>query len=568
VTGGQDEIAKLRSALTVASEQFDAGNFERAEPVYRRALLFFREGEELRHCLDRLCLLYSAIQNYASATEMSMRLLALNESEFGKTDERTITVMRSLSALLSKQGHTQKAERMKQKAMEREAARVSSPGEGEYGPDKSNEDSSEAGAGQSFSSARQSSSGITSSFRFDDMPGSPGSRGGRLQNVLEKLQSLLSAIRSGLPPGNLGLIVKWTVIVIVVCVVCKAVQAIPRNPSPLEVFLTFPHNYATSDGALSLNFIDQSTASFEERLKVEKASHQEQTKATQQALPATETMPMSQMLQDWRDIIAIVASSLFEKQYWLQRAQDIIIDADDRIYYAIEGPESKLIAEMRLIQNTVHGYYELEGRYPEALTESLVQSYKNPYTGKKIRPLYQTLRLGSLQSDDSVAASARDALYDAVKKGLPWPDEPTSEPGTIRCCAVTLQAKGSETYDFLMRAVGRDGKYLTSTFRGSTYVVSLNHQDSFGTAPAALPFNGIPVLKSRHVWLFSPDVKEQERYFLMHGLFLVFIMLAMMEGIPLIFYYQQGWAFERRTVLKALLYFMLAIYSEVNRYLP
>src|SRR5271154_3286592 len=108
----EEEIAKLRSSLQLAQQQYQEGLFDKAEPVFKRALYFFSEGEELRQSLSCLTNIYAIQGNFAEALESAIGLLALNEKEFGKNDQRTIAVMKEIADIYTEAGQLQKAENM------------------------------------------------------------------------------------------------------------------------------------------------------------------------------------------------------------------------------------------------------------------------------------------------------------------------------------------------------------------------------------------------------------------------------------------------------------------------
>ena len=119
-TAKDEEISRLRGELSAARRAYDQGQFDRAEPVYRRALLFFEQGDDLRQCLQCLAVLYSVRNQYPDALEMYIRLLSLNETEYGKTDRRSIAVMREMASIYVQMGQKGKADKLLARANIRE----------------------------------------------------------------------------------------------------------------------------------------------------------------------------------------------------------------------------------------------------------------------------------------------------------------------------------------------------------------------------------------------------------------------------------------------------------------
>ncbi|MFX7748007.1 hypothetical protein ABTK03_21750, partial [Acinetobacter baumannii] len=63
----EEEIARLRASLQVAQQHYQEGLFDKAEPVFKRALYFFQEGDELRLCLTCLTNIYAIQQSFSEA---------------------------------------------------------------------------------------------------------------------------------------------------------------------------------------------------------------------------------------------------------------------------------------------------------------------------------------------------------------------------------------------------------------------------------------------------------------------------------------------------------------------
>ena len=433
-TARDEEIFKLRSALSLARLHYEQGLYDRAEPVYRRALLFFEGGDELRQCLQCLAVLYSVWNHYSDALEMYVRLLALNENEYGKTDRRTIAVMREMASIYIQMGQPQKADKIHQKATIRERER-----ERPAGPAYEAEDgrSSYASISPVETAAEQRQS--------QD----------RVQKLVTEMRPLISGLQVDFNDPRTLFVAKFIIALILVLVVLTVAMVLPRSPQPIDVYRAIPHQYKTADGKALFTLDSQAQCTF---------------KAGQEAL----TLPYSLFLSDWRDVVAFVYGSIYEKQYLSSRKEDgAVLDGDNRMYYGDNTPEAKTIEQMAVIRKAVESFFIVKQRYPKKITERILLPYTNPVTNLQELPAHQMLTIGDRKWTTATSLKERTNFYNSLLDGNPWPQEPSLRPGGINCCSVVMVSEAGEFYDFLLRGCDRNGKTLITSIPGKSYVVSV-----------------------------------------------------------------------------------------------
>ncbi|HEY9757175.1 MAG TPA: tetratricopeptide repeat protein [Oculatellaceae cyanobacterium] len=524
-TAKDEEIFKLRSALSLARLHFEQGLYDRAEPVYRRALLFFEHGDELRQCLQCLAVLYSVWNHYSDALEMYVRLLALNENEYGKTDRRTIAVMREMASIYIQMGQPQKAEKLQQKALMRERDR----------------DRPHASDDEDF--ARASSPMIAQFEQPVQM---------ETQSEFDKLKTKLRPVISGLQVDFTNkrtlLLAKLISAAIVLVLVLLVGMILPRNPTPLDVYKSIPHEYITAGGKAKL-ILDSDS------------------QCTLTSNGETVNLPYSQFLSDWRDVVAIMTSSIFEKQYWIARTDDQgLLDGDNHCYYGLNTPEEKTLEQMQVVKKAVESFFIVKQRYPKRISEKIVLPYINPTTHFQELPAHQILELGDRKWTTATSIKERANFYNSLLNGGTWPSEPAFRPSGINCASAVMVSAAGEFYDFILRGCDRAGKPLRACDAGASYLISLQGAKELECTPPKLPFSGEVLIRPRHVWLFQPNMSTFELEVLRHAW--TYLSGAFMALMLFLWAKQRFFSTAPASANKYLIFFVigitLAIASEIS----
>lgn len=478
-TAKDEEIFKLRGALSLARLHFEQGLYDRAEPVYRRALLFFDQGEELRQCLQCLSVLYSVKNHYSDALEMYVRLLSLNEAEYGKSDRRTVAVMREMASIYIQMGQPQKAEKIHQRATMRERDRERpTPIMAEV---EDNFEGSSAGLPQ-FEQAEETQQ--------------------RVEKVRRELRPLISGFIVDFTSNRTLMLAKLIIAGIVLVSILLVAMILPRNPQPIDVYRSIPHDYQTADDKAHLTLVTDSQCSF----------------ANEEEPPAVANFPYTQYLSDWRDVLGVIYGSIYEKQYWVYRVDDAVRDEDDRIYYGAHTAEAKVIEEMAVVKKAIESFFIVHQRYPKRISEKIVLPYINPISNLQELPSSQILTLGDRKWTTATSLKERAKFYNSLSNGNSWPDEPPLKPGSINTCSVVMISEAGEFYDFILQGGDRHGKPILTSIPGKAYIVSLQGAKDLDTPIPPVPFATKLLVRPRHVWLIKPDLNSLELHLLNHGL--------------------------------------------------
>ena len=492
-TARDEEIFKLRSALSLARLHYEQGLYDRAEPVYRRALLFFDQGDELRHCLQCLSVLYSVWNHYSDALEMYVRLLALNENEYGKTDRRTIAVMREMASIYVQMGQPQKADKIHQRATirERERERPAGPA---YEADDNGRSSSSSGISQ-----------------YEPPEPVQTETQDKVQKLVTKLRPLISGFQVDFTDNRTQMLAKFIIAVILLFGLVTAAMVMPRNPQPIDVYRAIPHEYKTADGKATFNLNSDSECTF-------KVGEE------------TFSLPYHQFLSDWRDVVAMIYGSIYEKQYQISRKEDgAVLDGDGRTFYGANTPEAKTIEEIAVIRKAVESFFIVKQRYPKKITERIVFPYTNPVTNLQELPNHQILTIGDRKWTTATSLKERTNFYKSLLNGAPWPQEPALRPGSINSCSVVMISEAGEFYDFLLHGSDRNGKTLLTSEPGKSYVISLQNAKELEAPTPPIPFAGKMLVRPRRAWLMRPGINDLELHLLHHGLAYFYAFLAVLS---------------------------------------
>ncbi len=502
-TAKDEEITRLRGELGLARRAYDQGQFDRAEPVFRRALLFFDHGDDLRQCLQCLAVLYSVRNQYSDALEMYVRLLSLNETEYGKTDRRSIALMREMASIYVQMGQTGKADKLLARAKIREQA-LERPYRAELEAEENR-----IAQQQSYASLEPNDPAATAreQERIEIQRAEELARQKR-EKYEEEFRPIVSGFILDFSNFRNLFIAKAIAASIVFMFIFLIAMFAPRNPDPIEVFKAIPHEYKTADGKAAFMISGDQSSTF--------------TNKNDQTI----SMPYSLYLADWRDIVEMIYGSIYEKQYLVYRERDAVLDGDKRIYYGANTPEAKVISEMTAIKETVESYLAANGKYPDEITDQVLLPYINPVTNQPALPFSQKIKVGDRTWTTQTSLSERALFYKRIMDGAPWPQEPPLKPGGINCCCVVMVSAAGEFYDYLIRGSDRQGKTLITSAPGKPYVISLQAAKEMDEPVPPIPFENKLLVRPRHVCIMRPGLRPIELHLLSHALTYFFGLLG------------------------------------------
>ncbi len=502
-TAKDEEISRLRGELTLARQAYDQGQFDRAEPVFRRALLFFEHGDDLRQCLQCLAVLYSVRNQFSETLEMYVRLLALNESEYGKTDRRSIAVMREMASVYLQMGQKGKADKMIARAHIREEE-LERPYRAELEAEENRIAQQQSYA---FLEPNDPVATAAQAERLDMERQQELARQKREKHEQE-VRPLISGFIVDFSNFKNLFIAKAISASIVIMFIFMIAMFAPHNPDPIDVFRAIPHEYQTADGKGTFTLTADSNCKF--------ANNEDKSVS----------LPYMMYLADWRDVVNMMYGAVYEKPYLVFRQADAVLDSDKRIYYGAHTPEAAVINEMSETKKMAETYTAANGKYPDEITEQVMLPYLNPITKIPSLPFCQKIKVGDRTWTTETSLEERKLFYSKLLDGNPWPNEPPLKPGGINCCSVVMVSAAGEFYDYLIRGSDRNGQTLSTSTPGKPYLISLQNAEAFEQPTPPIPFENKLVVRPRYVCLMRPGVSDLELHLVNHALTYLFGLLG------------------------------------------
>jgi len=504
-----DEIARLKKAISEADLNYDAGDYKRAEPIYRRAVLFTLPDLEFRHCLERLVLIYVGVQkNYSESLRISLRLLALNESEFGRTDQRTVQVMRDLSAIYDKLGKHGEAERMRNASSEREAGRLQS----------TNPDSSPSSESDEPEAAASNQPRLRSRVNVQEEAFS-------VQAFFNRLRPFISTISIIFRPRK-GRNAMIAVVLICLFFVGQTLfSLIPRAVLPATIYHMMSHFYQTSDRRIKFSVLDEKVCRFE-------ADDENFNKLRMDT-------PLCWYLYDFRDLLDITFGSLRYRDYWILRNSDSVVDEQGHVYYAVGSSENQILDRMIALSECAKESYLRSKHFPETLAEmeKVCTPSINPISNKTEVPDLQVITTGDKDRSQERSTIEREKFYRVLGSGSKWEREPQATPGSLHCCLVKFVSTKGEVDEFVIRGHDRNADPFPSTTPNQAYSIILRDGKEVFSHPPGLPFSGQTVLRNRRTWLIDASVGKINLFLFRYIPIIVFAFFAICSFIV--------WGFER-----------------------
>lgn len=265
----------------------------------------------------------------------------------------------------------------------------------------------------------------------------------------------------------------------------------PRKLSPADAYRAIQHKYVSTDSTKSLVLTDPTSCEFA---------------VGEKKMPAK----LRFYLDDWRDAVDMSLGRVGEKQIWLVRTGDGIVDEDQIKLYVNGGAELQLASRIDFLNQYATMQFQKVKSYPARgnLNPAIDLRYLNPYTKKREMPLFFKVVIGKgLASHE--ADQARTKFYDALLSGQVAPETPKANPGEIRCYAVDFLSPRGTIEGFVVQLIGKDGKPLSGVRPHSSYLFALEDGKEYKpTEAGVLPFNGEPGLRPAVVWLLMDKLDE------------------------------------------------------------
>ena len=223
---------------------------------------------------------------------------------------------------------------------------------------------------------------------------------------------------------------------------------------------------------------------------------------------------------DFRNLLSLMLGPLAEKQYWVVRTNEGLIDGDATVLYPSNAPEMSVVETVKSIGKYAADYYGQHRKYPTEINIT----YVNPFAKKVDKPRMQELTLNGVHE--------RELLYAKLLAGLsPVPANHSGEsafyPGCINCCDVTIHTSGDDVKIFAIQAGDTHGLPISGSTDTSGYFFALEGGKQYVPLQPQLPMHGTQHLRRQVVWLIEEPLSRSEAELLKHGASYIFAALAM-----------------------------------------
>ena len=261
---------------------------------------------------------------------------------------------------------------------------------------------------------------------------------------------------------------------------------IPRKLTPDEAFRAMQHKYISVDSSKTFNLLDESTCEFavgENKLKAR----------------------LKFYLDDWRDAVDLSLGKAGQRQFWMYKTDDGLVDENDSKLYLHGGPEIQIANKLDIVGQYAALVYTRTKKYPasgDLIGGAADLHYLNPFSKKKEVPSFHSIVVGKGITVSLDADHARTKFYDELLAGEIPKDTPKTHPGEIRCYAVDFLSPRGTIQAFIVQLIGKDGKPITSAKARTSYLYALEDGKEYkAVGPPTLPYNGEQGIRPTVVWL-------------------------------------------------------------------
>jgi hypothetical protein len=145
----------------------------------------------------------------------------------------------------------------------------------------------------------------------------------------------------------------------------------------------------------------------------------------------------------------------FEREYWLMRNPDGLVDESGRALLHEQLPDRQLLAQVLNVADMGDRFYKKKKRYPDNISEIGDFSYDNPYTLRRDNPLVQVVT--------APGHGSPDAFLNGLQNGALWPNEAVLYPGCINIAHVSHRTNSSVPETMVIHACNRWSRFFTQS---------------------------------------------------------------------------------------------------------
>ncbi|MDZ4835105.1 MAG: hypothetical protein SGJ27_15120 [Candidatus Melainabacteria bacterium] len=175
------------------------------------------------------------------------------------------------------------------------------------------------------------------------------------------------------------------------------------------------------------------------------------------------TFPYNCYGYDITEIGDLMIRSPLEKEYWLMRNPDGLVDEAGRAYLHERLADRQLLSHILNVADMAERFYKKNKRYPDNVREIGDFSYDNPYTLRRDNPLIQIVTVPGHRSPQ--------AFLTGLSKGELWPGEATLYPGCINIAHVSHRTNMSVPETLVIHGCNGWSRFFTQSTGQPYYLV-------------------------------------------------------------------------------------------------
>lgn len=258
-----------------------------------------------------------------------------------------------------------------------------------------------------------------------------------------------------------------------------------------------PLRYTTADNLLEAQFVTPTKVEFDVELKKK---------------------PFNYNLYGYNitEIGDLLMRPPWEKEYWMMRTPDGLVDEVGRTYLHERLPDRLLLTQVLNVADMAARFYKKNKRYPDNISELGDFSYDNPYTLRRDNPLVQIVTApGHAPPDQFLKGLGRGAL---------WPGEPVLYPGCINIAHVSHRTNMAVPESLVIHACNRWSRFFTQS-AGQPYFLLYEKGDQLQPTTPKLTF--LNDIQRVCILDFSPGFAGMLLLFIKARFFLFFLALFM-----------------------------------------
>jgi tetratricopeptide (TPR) repeat protein len=221
-----------------------------------------------------------------------------------------------------------------------------------------------------------------------------------------------------------------------------------------------------------------------------------------------------------KDSLDAAFSKLFQKQYWIDYGTngDTVTDRFGNKMYRSNGPATVLNEQMEAVDKAAETYFLKNKEYPGDIEDLNKEelSYRNPYTKKTTTPTFQAIKINDEKDGRKADQDRSDTEYN-LDHGIAWEKEPPPAPGEVHSAAITIITPRGPIEQFAIHAYDGDGKLLAGSEPRSSHYILLEDGKRKSVFDPKLPFPESNIVRPTITWIALIPPNALEGFFIDFG---------------------------------------------------